>query len=266
MGDRAMPDDDRVRLEYDGTVAVITNDNPDKRNAFDDAMDARLWEILAELRARPDVRAVIWRGEGKAFSSGRDVGAIGGGQVELTHHELMRRGHRGAQQIFDLDAPIIVAVQGWAIGASFQRALLCDIRIAAEDARFVLPEVTHGVIPDTGGVGRLFQICGHGVASDMVLTGRPMDAAEAYAHGVVSRVVPNDQLDDTAWEIARKIAAAPAVTVKMARRVIQHLAEPEIRSSMAEELIAQTFINKSDDYAEMRAARAEEREPRYTGS
>jgi enoyl-CoA hydratase/carnithine racemase len=262
-----MPEhDDRVRLEYDGPIAVITNDNPDKRNAFDDAMDARLWEILGELRARADVRAVIWRGEGKAFSSGRDVGAIGGGQVEMTHHELMRRGHRGVQQIFDLDAPIIVAIQGWAIGASFQRALLCDIRVAAEDARFMLPEVTHGVIPDTGGVGRLFQICGHGVASDLVLTGRPMDAAEAYAHGIVSRVVPNDALDETVWEMARKIAAAPAVTVKMARRVIQHLAEPEIRSSMAEELIAQTFINKSDDYAEARAAREEGREPRYTGS
>ena len=93
-----------------------------------------------------------------------------------------------------------------------------------------------------------------------------MDAAEAFAHGVVSRLVSNDALDDTVWEIARKIAAAPAVTVKMARRVIQHLADAEIRSSMAEELIAQTFINKSDDYAELRAARAEEREPRYTGS
>jgi enoyl-CoA hydratase/carnithine racemase len=261
-----MADDDRVRLEYDGSIAVITNNNPEKRNAFDDGMDSRLWEILAELRERSDLRAVIWRGEGKAFSSGRDVGAIGGGQVELSHHELMRRGHRGIQQIFDLDAPIIVGIQGWAIGASFQRALLCDIRVATEDARFMLPEVGYGVIPDTGGVGRLFQICGHGVASDLVLTGRPMDAAEAYAHGIVSRVVANDQLDVTVWEIARKIASAPAVTVKMARRVIQHLSEPEIRSSMAEEMIAQTFIHNSDDYAEARAARAEGREPRYTGS
>lgn len=258
--------DARVRLDYDGPIAVITNDNPDKRNAFDDAMDRRLWDILAELRARPDLRAVIWRGEGKSFSSGRDVGAIGGGRQDLSHHELMRQGHRGVQQIFDLDAPIVVAIRGWAVGASFQRALLCDIRIAAEDARFMLPEVNFGVIPDTGGVARLFQICGHGVASDLVLTGRPMDAAEAYAHGIVSRVVPNDALDETAWEIARKIAAAPAVTVKMARRVIQHLSEPEVRSSMAEELIAQTFINKSDDYAEMRGAHAEGREPHYTGS
>ena len=260
------PTSDRVRLDYDGPIAVITNDNPDKHNAFDDAMDLRLWDILAELRERRDVRAVVWRAEGRSFSSGRDVSALGGQQVELTHHELMTRGHRGIQQMFDIDAPVLVAHKGWSIGGSFQRALLCDIRVAAEGARFMLPEVTHGVIPDTGGVGRLFQMCGHGVASDMVLTGRPMDAAEALAHGVVSRVVPPDDLDDTVFEMAGRIAAAPAVTVKMARRVIAHLAEPEIRSSMAEELIAQTFVNRSDDFAEMRAARAEERAPVYTGS
>jgi enoyl-CoA hydratase/carnithine racemase len=256
----------KVRLELDGPIAVITNDNPDKHNAFDDEMDQRLFEILAELAQRPDVRAIVWRAEGKSFSSGRDVAAIGGHQVELTHHELMTRGHRGIQQLFDLDAPIIVACKGWSIGASFQRALLCDIRIAAEGARFMLPEVTYGVIPDTGGVGRLFQICGHGVAADMVLTGRAMDADEAYAHGVVSRIVPLAELDTAALEMAAKIAAAPQVTVKVARRVLKHLAEPEIRSSMAEELIGQTFISRSDDMAELRAARAEGRDPVYTGS
>jgi enoyl-CoA hydratase/carnithine racemase len=258
--------DGHVRLEIDGPVATITNDRATKRNAFTDAMDAELFGILGELRERSDVRAVVWCGEGPSFSSGRDVSAIGGGAVDLSHHQLMSRGHRGIQQIFDLDAPIVVAVRGWAIGASFQRALLCDIRIAAPDARFMLPEVGHGVIPDTGGVGRLFQICGHGVVSDLVLTGRPMDAAEAQAHGIVSRVVPDDELEATAREIADRIAAAPAVTVKMARRVIAHLAEPEIRASMAEELIAQTFINKSDDFAEFRSSRADGRPATYTGS
>jgi enoyl-CoA hydratase/carnithine racemase len=255
-----------VRLEVGGAIAVITNDNPAKHNAFDDDMDQQLFAALGELRQRPDVRAVIWRGEGRSFSSGRDVAAIGGAASGLSHHELMRRGHRGIQQLFELDAPVLVAMQGWAIGASFQRALLCDIRVAAEGARFLLPEVGHGVIPDTGGVGRLFQICGPGVAADMVLTGRPMPADEALAHGVVSRVVPADALDATVREMAERIAAAPAVTVKMARRVLAHLAEPEIRSSMAEELIGQTFVNRSDDMAELRAARAESREPRYTGS
>jgi enoyl-CoA hydratase/carnithine racemase len=157
-------------------------------------------------------------------------------------------------------------MHGWSIGASFQRALLCDIRIAAEGARFMLPEAVHGVIPDTGGVGRLFQICGHGVASDLVLTGRPMHADEAYAHGVVSRVVPADELDATAREMAEKVAASPAVTIKMARRVLAHLSEAEVRSSMADEMIYQTFIAKSDDLAEFRAARAEGRDAHFTGS
>jgi enoyl-CoA hydratase/carnithine racemase len=256
----------KVHLEVRNAVAVITNDNVEKHNAFDDDMDRQLFEILTELKGRNDVRAVVWRGLGKSFSSGRDVAILGGAKSELSHHELMQRGHRGILQLFDIQAPVIVAIQGWAIGGSFQRALLCDIRIAAEGARFMLPEVGHGVIPDTGGVGRLYQICGPGVVSDMVLTGRVMTAAEALHHGVVSRVVLPGDLDDVAMEMAAKIAASPMVAVKMARRVISHLAEPTIRSSMADELIFQTFLNKSDDYAEFRAARAEDRSGNYTGS
>jgi enoyl-CoA hydratase/carnithine racemase len=257
---------DKIRLEVTGPIAVITNDNQDKRNAFSDDMDARLFEILAELKERPDVRAVIWRGEGKAWSSGRDVSVIGTNVTPLSHHELMTRGHKGILQVFDLDAPIIVAIQGWAIGGSFQRALLCDIRIAAEGTRFMLPEVGHGVIPDTGGMGRLFEICGSGVVSDLVLTGRPMSAEEALGHGIISRIVPPDALDETALEMAHKIAVSPQVTVKMARRVLQHLGEPAIRSSMNDELIYQTFINKSSDFAEFKAARSEGRDAHYTGS
>jgi len=256
----------QVRLEVDGPIAVITNDNPEKRNAFTDEMDAQLFDILGELQTMPGLRAVIWRGEGHSWSSGRDVSAIGTNKTDLTHHQLMTRGHRGILQLFELEAPVIVAIQGWALGGSFQRALLCDIRIAADDARFMLPEATHGVIPDTGGMGRLYQMCGHGVVTDMVLTGRAMQATEALSCGVVSRIVAPDELDATVREMAEKIAAAPAVTIKMARRVIKHLSEPTLRSSMEDELIYQTFISRSDDMAEFRAARAEERSPHYTGS
>jgi enoyl-CoA hydratase/carnithine racemase len=257
---------DRVRLDVDGAIATITNDNPEKHNAFDDEMDARLFEILAELKGRPEVRVVIWRGEGKSFSSGRDVAAIGNIKVEMSHHELMRRGHRGIQQLWELDAPVIVACKGWVMGGSFQRALLCDIRIAAEGTRFRLPEATYGVIPDTGGVAVLYEMCGHGVVSDMVLTGRVMDASEALGHGVVSRVVSGDALDATVREMAEHIASLPAVTVKMAREVIRHLALPQIRESMTDEMIYQTFVNRSDDFAELRVAKAEGREPKYSGS
>jgi enoyl-CoA hydratase/carnithine racemase len=255
-----------VQLEIDGAIATITNDNPDKHNAFDDEMDQQLFEILDELSRRPDVRAIVWRGEGKSFSSGRDAASIGNLKVPLSHHELMRRGHRGIQKLWEIDAPVVVACKGWVMGGSFQRALLCDVRIAAEGTRFRLPELSYGVIPDTGGVAVLYEMCGPGLVSDLVLTGRVLSADEALAHGVVSRLVAAEELDATAREMAEQIAAAPAVTVKMAREVIRHLAQPPVRAAMNDEMIYQTFINRSDDFAELRAARAEEREPRFTGS
>ncbi len=257
---------ERVRLEFEGAIAIITNDRPEKHNAFDDDMDARLFEILAEIRRRPDVRAVVWRAEGESFSAGRDVSAIGTLQVELTHHELMRRGHRGIQQLWEIDAPVIVALKGWVMGGSFQRALLCDIRVAAEGTRFRLPETTFGVIPDTGGVAVLHQMCGPGVVSDMVLTGRVLQAHEALAHGVVSRVVEASELDATVMQMAEQVASAPAVTVKMAREVIRHLSVPTVRASMGDEMIYQTFVNRSDDFAEFKAARESGLPPRYSGS
>ena len=255
-----------VVLTIEGAIATITNNKPAKHNAFDDAMDARLFEILAELRTQPQVRAVVWRGEGPSFSSGRDVGSIGTLRTELSHHELMRRGHRGIQQLWELDAPVIVACKGATMGGSFQRALLCDMRIAAESTRFRLPELTHGVIPDTGGIAVLYQMAGPGVVTDLVLSGRAMDAAEALRHGVVSRVVPDAELDGAVYEIAEQIASRPAVSVKLARLLVANLARPQLRASMGDEMIYQTFLNRSDDFAEFRAARNESRDPRYTGS
>ncbi len=257
---------ERIHLEIDGPVATITNDNDDKHNAFDDEMDARLFEMLTELRGRSDVRVVIWRGEGRSFSSGRDVGSIGVQQTELTHHELMRRGHRGIQQLWEMDQPVLVACKGWVMGGSFQRALLCDIRVTAEGTRFRLPELTHGVIPDTGGMAVLHQMCGPGVVSDLVLTGRVMEADEALRLGIVSRVCAPEDLDDTVRQMAEQIASTPAIAVKLAREVLRHLSQPQLRASMSVEITSPTTLNRSDDFAEFRAARAEGREPRYTGS
>jgi enoyl-CoA hydratase/carnithine racemase len=100
----------------------------------------------------------------------------------------------------------------------------------------------------------------------MVLTGRVMDVEEAAKHGIISRVVPPEELDTTVREMAEHVASLPRVTVKMAREVIRHLTVPGVRASMNDEMIYQTFINRSDDFAEFRAARAEQREPKYSGS
>ncbi|MEO8692884.1 MAG: enoyl-CoA hydratase/isomerase family protein, partial [Acidimicrobiales bacterium] len=185
-----------ILLDFDGAVAIVTNNRPEKHNAFTDSSDLELFDIFRELEGRADVRAIVWRGNGKSFSSGRDVEAIGGATrtEDISQLELMERGHRFAKTVINMPAPVIVEMKGWSIGGSFERALLCDMRVAGESARMMLPEVKHGVIPDTGGIARLFHMAGHGVATDLALTGRAMGAAEALQHGIVSRVVPDDQL------------------------------------------------------------------------
>lgn len=252
-----------VRLDVEGPIATITNANPDRRNAFDDAMDDRFFAVLAEVASRPEIRVVIWRGEGGSFSSGRDVAAVTGMPSGLTHHQLMARVHAGTRRLLALDVPVLVAVQGWAVGVSFQRALLCDIRVASDDARFRLPELDFGLLPDSGGAARLFQMCGHGVASDLVLTGRTLTAHEALAHGIVSRVVPAPELDVEVRAMAEAVAERPPLTAKLARRVIAGLATPELVASMDGELLAQTVVSTSHDHRELRRSRRERREPHY---
>ena len=256
---------DAVKLSFDGPIAIISYDRPEKHNAADDAMDQRLFEILAELHQRAGLRAVIWRGEGKSFSSGRDTSQLGVRTEDISDFEFIERGHRGTRLLLTLPVPTLVALKGWVIGGSLERALLCDLRIAGESAKLRLPEIAHGVVPDSGGTARLLQAAGHGLAADLALTGRVMTADEALRHGVVSRVVPDEKLDETALEIARTIASAPELTVKMFLRTLRRLANPLVEHSLAEESVAQSLVFASEDYREMKAARAEGREPRYRG-
>jgi len=254
-----------ITLEYDGPVAIITNNRPEKKNAANDEMDLGLRDILDELSLRPDVRAIIWRAEGTSWSSGRDVSELGIRTEDIDDLSFIERGQGAMKTLLGLRAPVLCALKGWVIGGSFERALVCDLRIAAEGTRFMLPEVKHGVITDTGGMARLFQMCGHGLTMDMILTGRVMDAEEALRHGIISRLVSVDELEDVALEMAKGIAAAPAFTVKMARRNMDLLASNLVITSIDEEATTQTLVFASDDYAEMKAARAEEREPKFRG-
>jgi enoyl-CoA hydratase/carnithine racemase len=256
---------EEVVLDYEGPVAVISYNRPEKHNAFSDAMDKRLFEILGELRARPGLRAVVWRGEGPSFSSGRDLGQLGVRTEDLSDLEFIERGHRGTSQLFELPCPTLVALKGWVIGGSFERALLCDVRVAGESARMRLPEIQHGVVPDSGGTARLFQMAGHGLAADLALTGRVLGAEEALRHGIVSRVVPDDELDDTVMGMAQAIAASPEFTVQMFLRTLRRLANPLVLQSLGEEAVAQAAVFASADYAEFKAARAAKREPKYRG-
>ncbi|MFN2545021.1 MAG: enoyl-CoA hydratase/isomerase family protein [Actinomycetota bacterium] len=246
---------DSVLLALDGPVAVVSLNRPERHNAFNDEMDARFFEVLGEVAGRDDVRCVVWRGEGKSFSSGRDVAELGLRAKGETDLEFIEAGHAKTKLLWEMSVPIVVALKGWAIGGSFERALLCDIRVAAEDARMMLPETAHGVIPDSGGVARLFQMCGHGMAADLALTGRVLDADEALRHGVVSRVVPEERLDDEVMAVAQEIAKRPPLAVRMARATIASLGVPEVERSMHEEKLAQTVVMSSDEYKKQKEKR-----------
>ena len=242
---------DLVLCDISDGVAVVSYNRPEKHNAFSDALDDAFFGTLAELHERDDIRAMVWRGEGKSFSSGRDTSELGVRAPGVTDLDYIARGHARTKLLWTSPFPIVVALKGWVIGGSFERALLCDIRIASEDARMSLPEVAHGVIPDSGGVARLFQMAGHGLAADLALTGRVMDAEEALRHGVVSRVVPLEQLDDAALEVARGLAERSPLAVQLAREVLRNLATPEVERSMHQEWISQSVVmgerRKSDE-------------------
>ncbi len=256
---------DLITLEYDGPIAILTNNRPDKHNAANDEMDTGLFEAIAELKGRPDVRCVIWRANGKSWSSGRDVSQLGVRSEDIDNLSFIERGQQAFAASLDLHCPIVCALKGWVIGGSFERSLVADLRICTETTRFMLPEVKHGVLTDTGGMARLFQMVGHGVTMDLILTGRVMEADEALRHGIVSRIVPEDELEATAREIAEAIAEVPAFTVKMARRNMGLMANGMLKDSIREEGTTQTLVFDSEDYAEMKAARAEERKPSYRG-
>ena len=254
-----------VLLTVDDGVAVVSLNRPERHNAFNDEMDACFFEVLAELRERDDVRCIVWRGEGESFSSGRDTKELGTRAKGESDLEFIEIGHRKTTLLWEMQVPIIAALKGWALGGGFERALLCDIRIASSDTRMALPEVGHGVIPDSGGTARLFQMAGHGLAADMALTGRVISAEEALQHGIVSRVVDPDKLDEEALNMAREIARRSPLAVKFSKEVLSGLATPEVERSMHEEKIAQTVIFGSEDYRELKAARTEDRDPKFRG-
>jgi enoyl-CoA hydratase/carnithine racemase len=231
-----------VKCDVADGVAVVSYNRPEKHNAFSDAMDDQFFGILSDIHRRDDVRAMVWRGEGKSFSSGRDTSELGVRAPGVSDLDFIAAGHARTKLLWTAPFPIVVALKGWVIGGSFERALLCDMRIASDDARMSLPEVAHGVIPDSGGVARLFQMAGHGIAADLALTGRVMDAQEALRHGVVSRVVAPDELDDVVLEVARGLAERSPLAVRMTREVLRNLATPEVERSMHQEWVSQAIV------------------------
>jgi enoyl-CoA hydratase/carnithine racemase len=203
--------------EVDGSVGTLTLNRPEKLNPLS---TTTLREIAAAARwfdEQRDVKVVIVRGAGRAFSAGADLGSFTGPQ-EVSSRDAADLGREMAESIERMRALCIAAIQGWCVGGGVVLAAACDLRVAAQDARFSIPEVDLGIPLAWGGIPRLVREIGPALTKELVLTCRPFDAAEAKAAGFLNQVVPADELDACASELARSLAVKASHAIFSTKR------------------------------------------------
>lgn len=256
---------DSIQMSVKSAVAVITLNRPARHNAMDDAMSAAFGEAITAAQDDPAVRAILLQGSGKSFCTGRDTAALGVRAPGVSDFAHVSRSQKRKFQLLDSQKPLIAAIRGYAIGGGCELALQCDIRVASRTAQFSLPEIDHGIITDGGGSVITAAIAGPSRAKYLLMTGERIDAEQALAWGMVDFVVSDDDLDERAFEVARKIAARPPIHVAIAKQLIDGVHGDQIRRGLKEELIAITALYKTEDRQEARSARAEKRDPSFKG-
>jgi len=266
-----------LRVERGGTsqVVEVVLVGPGKGNALGPDFWAEAPGVFEALGTDPGVRAVIVRGEGRHFSYGLDLVAMGpeilplvtGGAAERAR--LLAVGER-LQRAFGAvaacSAPVIAAIEGWCIGAGLELATACDVRLCTGDARFTLREVKVSMVSDLGGLQRLPFIVGEGHAREMALTGDDVGAAAAERMGLVNAVHKDaDELLDRARALAARIAANPPLAVAATKRVMNARLEDSVNRGLRHALMQNTTVMPSADFQEAIAAFMERRPPVFEG-
>ncbi|MFH1487015.1 MAG: enoyl-CoA hydratase-related protein [Chloroflexota bacterium] len=250
-------------------VAVITLNRPEKLNALGPTLRTSLTEALKEVADNDAIRVMVLTGEGDAFCSGADVGAyaeqIKGARVEPTRGSFLNLRGTFGLAIRNLDKPTIAAVNGVAAGAGFSLALACDIRIASEKARFTLAFIKRGLVPGNGATYLLPRLIGSSRACRLAFTGDTIGAGEAERIGLVDRIVPHDELQTAAMELAQRIAKLPPIALAFTKRAIYSGMESTFESQLQYEAYAQNICRTTEDYREGVASFLEKREPVFKG-
>jgi enoyl-CoA hydratase/carnithine racemase len=247
----------------DGGVAVVTVNRPDARNSISDVVIREMYQVLDDVRENAAVGALVITGAGdQAFVSGADIRAIA---ARRRREALAGLNNRLFAAVEALEKPTIAAVNGYALGGGLELALACDIRVAATGARFGLPETKLGIIPAAGGTQRLPRVIGWGRARYLILTGDIIDATEAERLGLVSAVVPQQELLPKAREIATKILERGPLAIRLAKKALSLSAEAPLSAGLEFESVAQAILFESRDKEEGTRAFLEKRKPRFTG-
>lgn len=260
-----MGDWNNVRIERDGEIGILVVDRQEKLNALNPDVIRELGEAHRELVEDDRILGIVVTGAGeKAFVAGADIGVLKEMDT-LDGVEVSRQGQEVFRAIERSPKPVLAAVGGYALGGGFELALACHLRVASDDARFGLPEVGLGIIPGYGGTVRLSRIVGLGRAVEMTLTADMITAQKAEVMGLVSRVVPRDELMDAALELMGTITANGPVAIRLAMESIYNALDASTAEAMDLESSLFGVLASTDDMREGMAAFMEKRDPDFEG-
>lgn len=244
-------------------LGVITLNRPEVRNAINPPMREELMKAFDELEGDAGVRAIIITGGPKVFAAGADIAAM----VEKTAVEQFSRASLWdlAFRMEQSRKPIIAAVAGFCLGGGCELAMACDVRIAAQSARFGQAEINIGIIPGGGGTVRLTRLVGLGKAKELVLTGKMIDADEACRIQLVNQVVPDDRLMETSTDMARMMTRHSPIAMGLAKYAVQNACDADLHTARAVENTCFSLAFASEDKTEGMKAFLEKRKPVYKG-
>lgn len=256
---------DGLRVEVDGPVATLTLDRPAALNALTVPIKVALREALESIAADREVRAVVLTGAGRAFCAGQDLAERDEPDAAPLEIEVRERYNPIIRALRSMGQPVIAAVNGVAAGAGASLAFACDLRIASEEARFVLAFGRIGLVPDSGATWFLPRLVGPAKAAELALVGDPVDAAQALRLGLVSKVVPGPELMSEARALAERLAAGAPLALALTKGALQRSMTIDLDQALEGEAKLQGIAGASADHAEGLAAFREKRPPRFSG-
>ena len=248
--------------KHDG-IGYVTLNRPEALNVYNLQMRDDLYQVLSAIKVDSEVEAVIFRGVGeKAFCAGADLSEFLTAPSPVIARQV--RWERDVWGLFlSLPQTLIAALHGYVLGSGIEMALCCDLRIASEDAKFGLPEVSLGIIPAAGGTQTLPRIIGTAKSMEMFLTGRWIDAEEAMAAGLVNQVLPRAELYSKAEELAKKVTSKSSIVVKYAREAIKRGFDMSLRDGLELERRITSLVLTTEDALEGVKALLEDRSPHF---
>jgi enoyl-CoA hydratase len=251
-----------VTERVDARVGVVLMNRPQQLNALSSELMGAVVAALQELDGDPEIRAIVLGGGERAFAAGADIAELAAG-TPVSLYENRRIDAWDA--IRDLRTPVVAAVSGYCLGGGCELAMLCDLIVASETARFGQPEINLGVMPGAGGTQRLTRAVGKAVAMDMILSGRLLSAREALGLGLVARVVAREAWLDEAKRVAKEIAAKSPISVRLAKEAIDKAFEAPLAVGVEFERRAFYLARASEDATEGLNAFLEKRPPEFEG-